>query len=86
MTYTVIVRDVNGNTLGKLDFEWDMTIALPPKAHVNDYGNVVVVTLTGDEDGWNDPDPLDRAEAEEYDARVGSLEDQGFPYAGGYSG
>jgi len=109
MTYTVLVRDVNGNTLGRLEFEWGMTIVVPPQAKLSDYGNTVIVTLEGDipfddPSVWTEPDPrdaaephsvldhpeyddpLDRAEAEENDVRIGSLEDRGFPYAGGYGG
>jgi hypothetical protein len=63
VTYTVIVRDVNGNTLGRVEFEWGMTIALPPEAHVNDYGDVVIVTLVGD-------DPID----EDQDAAEGKAD------------
>jgi len=84
MSIDIYVQDANGNSLGHMEVDTDQVIALPPRCTVKDYGATLVVRL-GLDDGVDFlPDPLDVAEAEERDARVGSLEDRGFPYAGGY--
>jgi hypothetical protein len=67
----VLVRDHNGNTLGRMELADVNVLVCPPEAKLNDYGDVVILTLVPDDQqhqAWEEedlnvgPDPRDAVE------------------------